>query len=66
MKVLSLNSNYSTPHQNCKKKDVSFEAVRVDADAIEGFRKTAPATSLSRQLMIWANKQFGTKAIELV
>lgn len=66
MKVLAVNPNYSKPNKDYKKKDVNFEAVRVDADAIEAFRKTAPATSLSRQLMIWANKQFGTKVIELV
>ena len=39
MKVLAINSNYK--NQNYKKGNVNFEAVRVDADAIEGFEKAS-------------------------
>lgn len=67
MKVLATNSNYSTSHQNCKKKDVNFEAVKVIGPyAVKKFDNIAPASSLPQHLVIWANsyligRPFGRK-----
>lgn len=38
MKILAVNQNY-TQNQNHKKNDVHFEALKVNADAIEGFEQ---------------------------
>lgn len=51
MKVLAVTSGYI--NQNYKKKNVNFEAVRVDADAIEGFKKLGFGGSLSQHLAFW-------------
>ena len=64
MKVLALNSNYK--NQNCNKKNVNFEAVRVDSDAIEGFKKMAPASSLTENLMFWVGKNYLGRKVEAV
>jgi hypothetical protein len=61
MKVLAVNSNYQ--NQNYKKKNVNFEAVRVDADAIKNFKKVAPVDSLTEQLMFWTNRNFLGKKV---
>lgn len=67
MKVLAINSNYSTPNQNYKKENVNFEAVRViGPDAIKRFEDIAPAKSLTQHLIYWATKGPMGKKIEAV
>lgn len=65
MKVLVSNLSY-TQNQNYKKKNVNFEAVRVDADAIRKFNEIAPATSLTQQLMYCANRNYLGKKVQTV
>lgn len=64
MKVLAINSNYI--NQNYKKKNVNFEAVRVNADAMESFRNVAPASSLTENLMYWVGRNYLGKKVEAV
>lgn len=71
MKVLALNLNYS--NQNYNKKDVNFEAARVDADAIKGFKKLGfEDHSLTESLALWTvgicknARCFGNKVKEIL
>jgi len=69
MKVLAINSNYQ--NQNHKKGNVNFEAVRVDADAIDNFREIAKgAGSLSTRLVFQTLEcfmgVFGKKVVNFV